>query len=285
MAVSRGGQGAGSRSEGSSPERRGTQSNQIRLALADYFTLLAQQQLHSVSDARRSTANTLTSYYLRRGPPTRTARNDDGRAVRPDPPDPLRHRGEPVRRARRGDQHHAADPAAAGRRGDPPRAQPLGRRGGHGRDPGGRARRRHQLVPGRARRVLQLPRRPAARARRGAREGLRRRRGRHRPGRDRPPARPRRRAHLLPHRRPAPGPAGDDQHDDPDLRRRPRRAAPVELGRRLRRRAGHARAGPLGGRGRAAARRDPRARRPRRSRAGPSRCSASPAPAARASRR
>ena len=43
----------------------------------------------------------------------------------PDAPGPLRHRGQPVRRPRRRHQHHAADPAGPGRRGDPPRPQPL----------------------------------------------------------------------------------------------------------------------------------------------------------------
>ena len=107
-----------------------------------------------------------------------------------------------------------------------------------------------------------VPGRPAARARRRAREGLRRRRGRHRPGRDRPPARPRRRAHLLPHRRPAHGPAGDDQHDDPRRATSTSRAQPpsswdgvfagepATLARAL-----------SGRRGRRAARRGPRARR------------------------
>ena len=115
-------------------------------------------------------------------------------------PRPLRQRGEPLRRPRRGDQHHAADPAAPGRRGGAPRPQPLGRRGGRGRDPGGRAGHRDQLVPGRARRVLHLPRRAAARARRRAHPGLRRRRRRDRAARDRAAARARRRARSSPPR-------------------------------------------------------------------------------------
>ena len=40
----------------------------------------------------------------------------------PDAPGPGAHRGRAVRRPRRRDQHHAADPAGPGRRGDPPRA-------------------------------------------------------------------------------------------------------------------------------------------------------------------
>ena len=50
----------------------------------------------------------------------------------------------------------------------------------------------------------------------------------------------RRRAHLLPRGRPAPGPAGHDQRDDPGVRRRPRRAAPGVARRPLRGRHGHA---------------------------------------------
>ena len=77
-----------------------------------------------------------------------------------------RHGGLAVRRPRRRDQRHApADPGARGG-GDPPRAQPRRRRGRPGRDPGGRGRGRGQLVPGRARRVLPLHGRDAARGRR-----------------------------------------------------------------------------------------------------------------------
>ena len=66
-----------------------------------------------------------------------------------------------VRRPRRGDQHHAAHPAGHGRRGDPPRPQPLGRRSRHRRAAGRRAGHRHQHLPGRPRRVLQVHGRPA----------------------------------------------------------------------------------------------------------------------------
>ena len=108
---------------------------------------------------------------------------------------------------------------------DPPRPQPLRGRGGHRGRPGGRAGRRDQLVPGRARRVLHLPRRPAARAGRRARQGLRRGRRRDRAAGDRAAALARRLPHLLPRGRPAARPARDDQHDDPRVRRRPRRHA------------------------------------------------------------
>ena len=59
------------------------------------------------------------------------------------------------------------------------------------------------------------------RARRRARQGLRRRRRRHRPGRDRAAARERGVHDLLARGRPAARPAGHGQHDDPRLRRRP----------------------------------------------------------------
>ena len=47
----------------------------------------------------------------------------------PVPPGSLRHRRQPLRRPRRRHQHHAPAAAGPGRRGDPPRPQPLGRRG------------------------------------------------------------------------------------------------------------------------------------------------------------
>ena len=138
------------------------------------------------------------------------------------PPGPVRHRGEPVRRARRGDQHHAADPAGAGRRGDPPRPRPLGRRGRH-------ARRVQEDVQGVAitsyqgghveyfSYLVELLRR----ARRRAHQGVRRRRRRHRAGGDRRAAPSAGVRDLLPGGRPAARPARDDQRDDPRLRRRP----------------------------------------------------------------
>ena len=78
------------------------------------------------------------------------------------PTDPGADRGRAVRRPRRRDQHHAAHPAGPGRRGHPPRPQPLGRRGRRRGDPGGRRRGRDQLLPGRPRRVLRVPRADAA---------------------------------------------------------------------------------------------------------------------------
>ena len=134
----------------------------------------------------------------------------------------LRHGGEPVRRPRRVDQHHAAHPAGVGLRGDPPRPQPLGRGDRQLRAAGRRARHRDLVVPGRARRVLQVHARPAARARRRPHQGVRRRRRRDRAGRDRGAARLRRHAHLLARGRPAARPAGHDQRDRRGVRRRPR---------------------------------------------------------------
>ena len=84
---------------------------------------------------------------------------------RPDAPGPAGHRVQPVRRARRLDQHHAADLQSPGLRGHPPRAQPLGAGGRRRRDRGGRPGRRGVVLPGRPRRVLRVPRRVAARAR------------------------------------------------------------------------------------------------------------------------
>ena len=72
----------------------------------------------------------------------------DARAPRPHEPGPGGDRLEPVRRARRGDQHHAADLHGAGVRGDPPRAQPVGRRGGRRGGRGGRAGRRGVVYQG-----------------------------------------------------------------------------------------------------------------------------------------
>ena len=133
----------------------------------------------------------------------------------------LRHRGEPVRRPRRRDQHHAAHPAGHGCGGHPPRPQPLGRRGGDRGAAGRRAGHRDQQLPGRPRRVLQVHDRPAARAWRRAHPGVRRRRRRDRAERDRRAAGPRRGAHLQPGRRPAHGPAGDDRRDGDAVRRGP----------------------------------------------------------------
>ncbi len=132
----------------------------------------------------------------------------------------LRHRGIAVRRARRSDQHHAAHPAKHGRRGGPPGAQPIGRRGRHRGVAGRRAGHRGQQLPGRARRVLQVHDRAAARARGREHPGVRRRWRRDRAGRD-PRAGRRRRAHLQPRRRAAHGPERDDRRDGDALRRRP----------------------------------------------------------------
>ncbi len=146
-------------------------------------------------------------------------------------PGPLRHRVQPVRRARRGDQHHAAHPAVAGCGGHPPRPQPVGGGGRRRRDPGGRPGHRHQRLPGRARRVLLVPGGVAARARCRAHQGLRRRWRRHRPRGDRAAALARCRAHLLAARRPDARPRAHDQPDDRGVRPRadravqPRRAA------------------------------------------------------------
>ena len=151
---------------------------------------------------------------------------------------------------------------------------------------GGRPGRGGVLVPGRPRRVLPLPGRRAAGRGPGPRAHLRRRWRRDRPERDRRAAGVRRHPHLLAGGRAAHGPGRDGQHDRRGVRRRPGRRA-------ARRRstscspATRARwpapsppsssagstpalldAAPHGGRA-----------------AGRSRCSASPAPAGRASRR
>ena len=179
-------------------------------------------------------------------------------------PGPVRHRREPVRRPRRGDQHHAADPAAPGRRGDPPRPQPLGRRGRRPR----RSRRTSQGVAVSSYQgghveyftylVELLRERGAGHVKvYGGGGGVIVPRG------DRAAARARRRPDLLARGRPAARPARDDQHDgratcDVDLAAEPpgvvrRRCSPATT-------AALARA-ITAGRGRAAA---GRARRPRR---------------------
>ena len=66
----------------------------------------------------------------------------------------VRDRGQPVRRPRRRHQHHAPAAAGPGGRGRPPGPQPVRRRGGHRRHPGGRPGGGRQLLPGRPRRVL-----------------------------------------------------------------------------------------------------------------------------------
>ena len=141
------------------------------------------------------------------------------------PQGPVRHGREPVRRPRRLDQHHAAHPPGERLRGHPPRPQPRRRGDRAVRDRGGRARHRDLVLPGRARRVLQVHDRPAARARRRPRPGVRRRRRRHRARRDRRAARVRRRAHLLARGRAAPRAAGHDQRMRRGVRRRPGRRA------------------------------------------------------------
>ena len=97
-----------------------------------------------------------------------------------------------------------------GRRGDPPRAQPLGAGGRRRRAGGGRPGRRGVVVPGRAHRVLRVPRGVAARPGRRPHQGRRRGRRRDRARRDRAAARLRRHD-LLPRGRPADGPGRDDQ--------------------------------------------------------------------------
>ncbi|CAA9371721.1 MAG: B12 binding domain / kinase domain / Methylmalonyl-CoA mutase, partial [uncultured Nocardioides sp.] len=179
-------------------------------------------------------------------------------------PHPPGHLRRALRRPRRVDQHHAADPPEPGLRGGPPRAQPVGA-GGRGRGRrGGRPGRGGLVLPGRARRVLRVPRRVAAGGRRRARPRRRGRRGRHRAGRDRQAARVGRHD-LLPRGRPEDGPGRDDQLRRRGLRRRPLgpatgrgRGGPV--GRPVRRRPrdhrgrgraagpGRARGGPYGGR-------------------------------------
>ena len=99
-------------------------------------------------------------------------------------PDPPRDRLRALRRPRRLDQHHAADLHEPGLRGDPPRAQPFRAGGRRRRAGGGRPGRGGLVLPGRARRVLRVPRRVAARAGRRPRQGRRR-------GRRRDRARPR----------------------------------------------------------------------------------------------
>ena len=125
----------------------------------------------------------------------------------------FRHRRQPVRRPRRGHQHHAPHPADHGRRGHPPRPQPLGGRGRDGGAAGRRAGHRRQQLPGRPRRVLQVHGRPAQEPRRCAHPGLRRRRRRHRAGRDPRAAGLRRDTHLQPRGRAAHGPGRHDRRD------------------------------------------------------------------------
>ena len=123
----------------------------------------------------------------------------------------LRDRGEPVRRPRRRDQHHAPADPGAGRRGHPSRPQPRGR-GRRARGAAGRRRRdRGVVVPGRPRRILQVHGRHAEAARRRARARVRRRRRHDHAGRDRRAAGLRRRAHLPSERRHAPRPRRDDR--------------------------------------------------------------------------
>ena len=160
---------------------------------------------------------------LLRGPCDDRSIHSPAARLQADRQGPLRHRGEPVRRPRRVDQHHAPDPAGDRLRGDPSRPQPLGRGDRQLRDAGRRARHRDLVVPGRPRRVLQVHARPAARARRRPHQGVRRRRRRDRPGGDRGAARLRRHADLLAGGRPEARPAGDDQRDRRRVRRRPRR--------------------------------------------------------------
>ena len=81
---------------------------------------------------------------------------------------------------------------------------------------GGRAGRRGQLLPGRARRVLRVPRAAAARVGRRPRQGRRRRRRRHRAGRDRAAARARASPSSAPRTASGSGLAG---HDQPGRRR------------------------------------------------------------------
>ena len=102
------------------------------------------------------------------------------RAAPPGPSGAVRDRGQPLRRPRRRHQHHAPAAAGPGRRGHPPGPQPLRRRGGHRRRPGGRPGRGRQLLPGRPRRVLPLPGRPPAGRRPRRHAGVRRWRRHHR---------------------------------------------------------------------------------------------------------
>ena len=131
----------------------------------------------------------------------------------------VRDRGEPVRRTRRVDQHHAPHPPVGGSRGHPPRAQPLG-----GGDRGHRARRgrprdRGELVSGRTRRVLQVHGGHAPRARRLRHPRVRRwRRGDH-PRGGAGAAHARRHPHLLSRGRSRHGPARHDRRHDCALRR------------------------------------------------------------------
>ena len=101
--------------------------------------------------------------------------------------------------------------------------QPLGRGDRRLRAAGGRAGHRDLVLPGRARRVLQVHARPVTRARRRTHQGVRRRRRRHRACGDPRAARVRRRAHLLARGRPEARVAGHDQRDRRGRRRRPRR--------------------------------------------------------------
>ena len=180
------------------------------------------------------------------------------------PTDPVRFvtAASAVRRPRRLDQHHAADPAEPGRRGGAPRAQPLGRRGGRRRDLRGRPGRRDLVVPGRARRVLRVPGRPARRAGRRSRARVRRGRRGDRPGRDRPAARARG-ADLLARGRPAPRSRRDGQHDGGRLRHPSGRPRAGLVGRPAHRRPPDPGPRPDDGRGRDAARRGARAGRRR----------------------
>ena len=144
---------------------------------------------------------------------------------------PLRHGRLPLRRARRGHQHHAPHPPGLRRGGDPPRPQPLGRGGRGGRRRGGRARHRHLLLPGRPHGVLPVREGPARGEGLRAHQGLRRRwRGDH-PRGDRGAARVRRGSHLQPRGRPQARPPGHDRRDDAARGRgpAPRRGARRDL--------------------------------------------------------
>ena len=110
---------------------------------------------------------------------------------------------------------------APGRRGRPPRPQPLGRRGRRRRARGGRPGRRGLLVPGRARRVLRVPRASCcASAAPGTSRCSAAAAASSCPTRSTGCA-TRGVTHLLPRGRPAARPGRHDQPDDPRLRRRP----------------------------------------------------------------
>ena len=179
--------------------------------------MLDGSRSRSLQPAVESTVGSSVGSRLRAEVAVWTPSHDHSRTGSPDParrgrqPAPLRDRGVPVRRPRRGDPHHAADDPGPRRRGDPPGPQPRRRRDRPGGRAGGRRRDRDQLLPGRPHRVLPLHDRPAGGGGQGRRPRFRRRRRHDHAGGDRGTRGLRSRADLPPRRRSEDGPAGDDR--------------------------------------------------------------------------